>query len=108
MERKYNIIISSTKGAPQLADNVSLNFCCSISDPSIWVSQGVTTEKGLSFLDNDGQPLKSDTFKNQAYFNSGNELSESETEAIRLFIYSVLYEHYRFEKADIDVLVTPI
>lgn len=108
MLRKYNIIISSSKGAPQLADNVPLNFCCCISEPSIWVSEGVTEEKGLTFLSNGGQHLNSDIFRNQAYFHPPSEVFQTETEAIRTFIYSVLYEHYRFEKADVDVNVSAI
>ena len=108
MQRKYSIHIGQRKGAPQLADNVQLNFRCYVSEPSIWVAEGLTKEKGLTFLDNNEQSLNSDIFRNQAYFNPAEETSQTETEAIRSFIYSALYEHYRFEKVDIDVSVAAI
>ena len=105
MLRKYSITIISGKNAPQIADNVQRHFNCWVSEPSSWVAAGSTDEKGLTFLDSDGDGLKSEIFKNQAYFNPGNTAGQPEDETIRSFIYAALMEHYRFEKTDIEVAV---
>ncbi|MEO8403122.1 MAG: hypothetical protein ABI480_00950 [Chitinophagaceae bacterium] len=105
MNRKYSITITAHKAAPQIADNIVRDFDCSISEPSIFLEAGTTTEKGLTFLDKKGNQLVSSIFKNQAFFKQDTEHAQSEEKAIEALIYDVLYEHYHFEKADVKVIV---
>lgn len=107
MLRKYNISILAQKNAPQIADNIVRDFDCAISEPSVWLSPGTTTEKGLTFLDKKGNQLVSSIFKNQAFFKTDIDVSQTEENAIENLIYAVLFEHYHFEKADVNVMVTP-
>lgn len=102
--RKYHIAISAQKKAPQIADNVLRDFDCIVSEPSSWVLQGMTNEKGLTFVDLGGKVLHSSLFKHQAYFQM--EASQTEETAIEKLIYTILYEHYNFDKADVKIYVT--
>jgi hypothetical protein len=102
--RKYHIVLSANKRAPQIADNVLRSFDCIISEPSSWILQGMTNEKGLTFLDLGGKVLHSSIFKHQAYFQS--EIEQTEEGAIEGLIYTILFEHYSFEKADVKIAIT--
>lgn len=101
--RKYTISISGQKKAPQIADNIPKNFGCAVSEPSSWLAPG-TLEKGLTFLDKKGNPLLSSIFINQAYFYT--DLAAKEESGIEQLVYAILFEHYNFEKNDIQVVVT--
>jgi hypothetical protein len=90
--------------APQIADNVLRSFDCIVSEPSSWILQGMTNEKGLTFIDIGGKVLHSSIFKHQAYFQM--ETEQSEENAIERLIYGVLFEHYSFEKSDVRIAVT--
>lgn len=104
--RKYSIAIIAHKSAPQIADNVLRDFDCAISEPSVWLLPGSTTEKGLSFLDKSGNPLNSSIFKNQAYFHTDTAQGESEEKALETLVYAILFDCYHFEKADVKVIIT--
>lgn len=106
MLRKYNISITTRKNAPQIADNILRDFDCEISEPSVWLSPGTTSENGLTFLEKNGKQLNSAIFKNQAYFNSGDLKNQKEADMIGALVSTILFEHYSFESADVKVIVT--
>jgi hypothetical protein len=106
MLRKYNISITTSKNAPQIADNILRNFDCCISDPSVWLTPAPGNGMGLTFLNKTGSQLDSAIFKNQAFFNPDHLPVNSEAQMIAKLVYSNLYEHYRFEQKDIKVSVT--
>jgi hypothetical protein len=101
--RKYHISISTNKNAPQIADNILRSFDCIISQPSSWLLQGMTDEKGLTFFDEGGNLLHSSIFKHQAYFHSDER--QTEKSAIELLIYTTLFDHYSFERKDMRIVV---
>ena len=101
--RKYTISITGQKTAPQMADDIPKDFGCAVSEPSSWLAPG-TLEKGLTFLNKKGNLLHSSIFKNQAYFHT--DRTSSEEGGIELLVYAILFEHYHFEKNDIQVVVT--
>ena len=101
---KYSVSIVAHNLAPQIADNVSKEFDCVISEPSVWLFPGTTSERGLSFVDKNGKALRSSIFKDLAFFYMEN--APTEEKAIESLISSNLFEHYSFEKADIKVIVT--
>jgi hypothetical protein len=107
MTREYTVTIQTQKNAPQIADNVLKEFRCSISEPSVWLTPGITTERGLTFQDKKGNTLNSSLFKHQAYFQ-GNQTSRSETAEIEELIYTIITEHYHIIRADIKVKVSEI
>ncbi len=106
MLKKYNISLKANMNAPQIADNILKEFACEVSDPSIWLSPGTTTEKGLTFLDKKGKQLVSSIFRNQAYFEPDKMHSATDEKAIESLIYTILFEHYQFGKTDVKVIVT--
>jgi hypothetical protein len=106
MLRKYNITITTSKNAPQIADNILRNFDCCISDPSAWLTPAPGNGMGLTFLDKAGSQLDSAIFRNQAFFNPEQLPVNAEPQIIAKLVYANLFEHYRFEPKDIKVSVT--
>ena len=103
--RRYSISIIADKNAPKIADNVSKDFDCEISEPSALLLPGTTNEKGLSFLDKKGNPLNSPFFKNQAYFHMDTVQRQTEEEAVESLVYTILFDYYSFGKNDAKVIV---
>jgi hypothetical protein len=105
MVRKYSVSISVRESDPQLADNIATDFDCLVSEPSLWLAVGLTSEKGLSFLDKQGGPLRSTVFKDQAYFGEAGK-PQKEEKAIVAFIHQSLFSVYQFETKSVKVKVT--
>jgi hypothetical protein len=107
MLRKYSVSITVRSAESQLADNIATDFDCLISEPSLWLAVGLTSEKGLSFLDKQGGPLRSSVFKDQAYFGQKDAKEQTEEKAITAFIHQSLFAVYNFETKHVKVKVTP-
>lgn len=107
MLRKYSVSITVREADSQLADNIATDFDCLVSEPSLWLAVGLTSEKGLSFLDKQGGPLRSSVFKDQAYFGQPDDTSEQKEEkAIAAFIHQSLFVVYHFETKHVKVKVS--
>jgi hypothetical protein len=106
MLRKYSVSITVREAESQLADNIATDFDCLISEPSLWLAVGLTSEKGLSFLDKQGGPLRSSVFKDQAYFGEADSSEQKEEKAIVAFIHQSLFGVYNFETKHVKVKVT--
>lgn len=105
MLRKYSVSIIVRETDSQIADNIATDFDCLVSEPSIWLAAGLTSEKGLSFLDKQGGPLRSSVFKDQAYFGEPNAAGQKEEEAIIAFIHWSLWSVYQCDTKHIKVKV---
>jgi hypothetical protein len=105
MLRKYSVSINVRETDSQIADNIATDFDCLISEPSIWLADGLTTEKGLSFLDKQGGPLRSSVFKDQAYFGEPDAAGPKEEDAIIAFIHWSLFNVYQCDTKHIKVKV---
>jgi len=106
MFRKYTISIISKDDAPEIADNVLKEFGCSVSEPSNWLTPGLTTERGLTFITKRGKELDSFIFRHQPYFNPETDRKVPEEKEIEALIYSALFEYYQLEKSEIKVMVS--
>jgi hypothetical protein len=108
MLRKYNvsIVVRESELNAQLADNIATDFDCLVSEPSIWLAAGLSSEKGLSFLDKQGGPLRSSVFKDQAYFGQPDSSPQKEENAIIAYIHATLSGLYLFETKHVKVKVT--
>ena len=106
MLRKYSVSITVREADWQLADNIATDFDCLVSEPSLWLAIGLTSEKGLSFLDKQGGPLRSTVFKDQAYFGEADAPEQKEEKAIVAFIHQSLFLVYHFETKHVKVKVT--
>lgn len=105
MLRKYSVSITVREADSQLADNIATDFDCLVSEPSLWLAVGLTSEKGLSFLDKQGGPLRSSVFKDQAYFEQMDDSGQKEESAIAAFIHQSLFVVYHFETKHVKVKV---
>lgn len=106
MTRQYTISIRSGKKDPQIADNIIKDFRCVISEPSVWLTNGNTTERGLTFLNKNGSKLNSSLFKHQAYFHRAENRLTSEEKEIEELIYNIIVEHYHIVRPYIRVKVS--
>ncbi|MBD0331045.1 MAG: hypothetical protein ICV66_00155 [Chitinophagaceae bacterium] len=106
MFRRYTIHIEIKEGAVENKKDMLEILGCSISEPSNWVEYGSTRERGLTFLDKNGNELQSFVFQHQPYFNSLREKTGSEENEIKEFIYAALSEHYHIDPADVNIIVS--
>lgn len=72
--RRY-IIKIIPKSDVTLPDNLLKELGCSITEPSNW-SEGLTLERGLTFLDKDGRELTSEVFTHIPVFSKTSKTSE--------------------------------
>ncbi len=106
MFRRYTIHIEINESAVENKQEIITMLGCSVSEPSNWVEHGSTKERGLTFLDKDGNELESVVFQHQSYFNSLKEKTGSEANEIKELIYALLFEHYQINRTDVGITVS--
>src|SRR2546423_12850135 len=105
MFRRYDISVDIKESEPKLKIEIQNLFGCSVSEPSNWAEYGSTKERGLTFLDKDGQELNSNIFHHQSFFNSMEEKKGSEEEEIRELICKTLSDHYQIDPSGVKIIV---
>lgn len=97
--RRYLISIDP-RNHHSLPDGLLRQFGCSVTEPSNWITERQTLERGLTFLDHDGHELNSEIFVHLPTFPRTATKSKEKLE-IKAHICDRIRECYHIEPSDL-------
>jgi hypothetical protein len=101
--RRYQIFITSRHHQP-LPDGLLSELGCSISEPSNWIEQGNTGERGLTFLDTMGRELDSEVFVHLPIFVKQADKT-TEKKEIEALVFNRVLEVFHLVPDEVHVHV---